>query len=51
MMYEYGFHSGGMAEAFAGPDILGLLTWIVVIVDLILVGFWLWKQIKKDTHH
>ncbi len=48
MMYSYGFDGGGMGMgALAGPDILGVLTWIVIIVDLILVGFWLWKQIKK----
>ena len=23
------------------------ITWIVVVVDLILLGVWLWKQIKK----
>ncbi|MDE2079397.1 MAG: hypothetical protein KGI73_03360 [Patescibacteria group bacterium] len=46
MMYGYGW--GGGEAALAGPDLLGILTWIVVIVDLILLGFWLWKQIKKN---
>ncbi len=30
-----------------GGSLLGLLTWVVILVDLVLVGFWLWKQIKK----
>lgn len=29
---------------------LGLLTWLVVFVDLVLVGVWLWKQIKKEPN-
>lgn len=23
------------------------LTWLVIFADLVLVGVWLWKQIKK----
>lgn len=30
-----------------GAGALGIITWIVVVVDLILVGLWLWKQINK----
>lgn len=26
---------------------LGSLIWLVVLVDLVLVGIWLWKQIKS----
>lgn len=25
----------------------GLLTWLVVLIDLVLVGIWLWQQISK----
>lgn len=25
----------------------GFITWLVVTVDLVLLGIWLWKQIKK----
>lgn len=37
-MYGYSLMGGG----------LGFLTWLVVFVDLVLVGVWLWKQIKKE---
>ncbi len=40
MMYGYGSMMGG-AGAF------GLLTWLVIFIDLVLVGVWLWKQISK----
>lgn len=30
-----------------GLGLLGLLTWLAVLVDLVLVGVWLWKQISK----
>jgi len=35
MMYGFGF--GG----------LGLLLWLVVFVDLVLAGVWLWQQVTK----
>ncbi len=25
----------------------GAITWLVMFVDLVLLGIWLWKQIKK----
>lgn len=40
MGYEYGGMMGGFGA-------LGLVTWIVVVVDLVLLGIWLWKQISK----
>lgn len=43
MMYDYQFHSGMLAGG-----VLGVITWVVIVADLVLVGFWLWKQIKKD---
>lgn len=27
--------------------LLGTLFWIVVLVDLVLLGFWFWRQIQK----
>ena len=39
---DYGY--GGMT---GGAGTLGFLTWLVVIVDLVLLGVWLWKHIKK----
>ncbi len=34
----YGFGGSG----------LGLITWLVVMVDLVLLGMWLWRQIQKQ---
>ena len=39
MGYGYGGMSGGYGFAF--------ITGLVVLVDLVLLGIWLWKQIKK----
>lgn len=36
MMYGYGMGGG-----------LGILTWLVVMVDLVLLGVWLYKQVQK----
>jgi len=35
--------NGGMAWFGA----LGIIFWLVILIDLILLGFWLWKQINK----
>lgn len=37
MGYGYGLAGSG----------LGVITWFVVMMDLILVGMWLWQQITK----
>jgi cytoskeletal protein RodZ len=39
MSYGYGSMMGG-----AG---VGLITWLVILADLVLLGVWLWKQIEK----
>lgn len=30
-----------------GAGLFGAITWLVVVVDLVLLGIWLWKQISK----
>jgi len=40
MMYGYGSMMGGLG-------ILGGLLLLVVFIDLVLVGIWLWQQIQK----
>lgn len=30
-----------------GFGVLGIILWLVILVDLILLGIWLWKQINK----
>lgn len=43
-MMGWGGYYGMMG---AGFGILASLFWIVTLVDLILLGIWLWKQIQK----
>jgi hypothetical protein len=44
----YGMMNGNYgAGGFSGFWILGIIVHIIIIVDLILLGMWLWKQIKK----
>jgi len=44
-MMGYGYGSWGMMGG--GMWLLCTITWLVVIVDLILVGVWLWQQVSK----
>ena len=41
-MMGYGY--GNMMGTWG---VLGVITWIVVTIDLLLLGVWLWKQINK----
>lgn len=46
-MMRWGY--GDMME-WSGTGVFGSLAflfWIVLLVDLILLGIWLWKQIQK----
>jgi len=38
---------GGDWGPMGGLDGYGVITWLVVTIDLILLGVWLWKQITK----
>jgi uncharacterized membrane protein len=40
---------GGGWGMMGGAGFLGLITWLVIIVDLVLVGIWLWQQISKKN--
>lgn len=40
---NYGY--GGMMSW--GFGVLGTIFWLIILVDLILLGIWLWKQINK----
>lgn len=43
-----GFNGGwGYASMMGGAGSLGFIVWLVVLVDLVLVGVWLWQQISK----
>ena len=39
-----GYYWGNM---MGGISVVGVFTWIVVIVDLVLLGILLWQKIKK----
>lgn len=43
-MRMMGLGYGGM---MAGWGAFGIITWIVVLADLILLGVWLWQHIEK----
>ena len=38
---------GNFGNMMGGLGLLGSIFWIVILVDLILLGMWLWKQINK----
>ena len=44
-MMQYGFGYGGVMTGGAG--ILMSLIRLILVIDLVLVGVWLWKQINK----
>ena len=39
-----GYGGWGMV---GGAGAVGVITWIVVTIDLLLLGVWLWKQLNK----
>lgn len=43
MMGYYGSGWGMMG----GAGLFGAIMWLVIVVDLVLVGIWLWQQISK----
>ncbi len=48
-----GYYGGGMMGGYAhhvggGSSFLCSLLMIVVIIDLVLIGMWLWKRIKRE---
>jgi hypothetical protein len=38
---------GGGWGMMGGAGTFGLITWLVVLVDLLLAGIWLWQHISK----
>ena len=41
-----GYNSYGGSMMGGGMGTLGFITWLVVLVDLVLVGVWLWKKVR-----
>jgi len=46
-MMNYLWGGGGGWGMMGGAGWVGTITWIVVFIDLVLAGVWLWKQINK----
>lgn len=44
MMDNWGY---GQDETMGGMGVWGILIGLVLLVDLVLLGFWLWKQLQK----
>lgn len=45
MMGNWGY--GGSMMGYGGLGIFVSLFWIVLLIDLVLLGLWLWKQLQK----
>lgn len=43
-MMGWGGYGGMMGSGFG---VLATVFWLVILIDLILLGIWLWKQIQK----
>lgn len=44
MMGYWGNYGGMMNSGFG---VIAIIFWLVLLIDAILLGFWLWKQIQK----
>lgn len=42
-----GWNYSGNMMGYQGYNFLEFIIWTVVLIDLVLLGIWLWKQIKK----
>lgn len=47
MCYAFCMGYGGYGSMMGGAGTLGFITWLVVVIDLVLVGIWLWQHITK----
>jgi len=42
-----GYYNDGGWGMMGGAGYFGLVTWLVVVIDLVLLGIWLWQHISK----
>lgn len=42
-----GYGNWGYGMMSSGFGVLATVFWLVIFIDLILIGIWLWKQIQK----
>lgn len=47
MMRYWGYRNMMDWGSFGFTGFLGVFTWLVILIDFILLGMWLWKQIQK----
>ena len=47
MMGQWGYGMMGWNQGIAAFSVVGFLFWLVLMIDLVLAGIWLWKQIQK----
>ncbi len=48
MMGPWGYGNyGNMMSWSNGWGLVGSLLWIVILIDLVLLGIWLWKKIGE----
>lgn len=45
-MMGYG-NWGGYGMMNSGFGLIATIFWLVILIDLILLGIWLWKQVNK----
>lgn len=41
---QRGYMMGGFPDLFS---VILLLFWVIAFIDLVLLAFWLWKQLRK----
>ncbi len=46
-MMNYGMWGSGLWGLLGGMSTIAFLTWLILFIDLVLLGVWLWKQIDK----
>lgn len=48
MMHGWYYSNDMMGYGYGGFWFIGMLFSIVILIDFILLGVWLWKQIQKN---
>lgn len=46
-MMNFGGWGRGLSMMSSQNSVLGSIFWLIILIDLILLGLWLWKQINK----
>ncbi len=50
------YHGFGHGYGFGGPNILCVIIGLIVFIDLVLLGVWIWQKIRREerencSHH